>query len=175
MVARTKRSWDHGHDRRADTRSAVTVVCAPVPALQERRAASGAQRRLGLTLMELLIVITIIGILVAISVPRINAIRTGMQVDAAAQQLIGDLRRARSVALKYNRSILMQKTGTTTYTVDSVGNRALPGGVVFSAGSDSVRFGSFGPPISGAASFTVSLSGRTKQVVLSAAGLMAVQ
>jgi type IV fimbrial biogenesis protein FimT len=129
----------------------------------------------GLTLIELLIVITMIGILTTIAVPRVSAIRTRMQVDAAAQQVLGDLRRARSEALKRNTSIRMWKTSASLYSIDSIGSRGLPNSVVFSAGSDSVRFSSFGPPVTGAASFTVSLNGRTKQVVLSAAGLMTVQ
>ena len=175
MVVSSARSGNWGLSGGGDARSAATLVRPSVPSLPQRLSTRRAPLRPGLTLMELLIVITIVGILVAIAVPRINTIRTGMQLDAAAQQVIGDLRRARSIALKYNRSILMQKTGTTTYAVDSVGNRVLPDGVVFSAGADSVRFGTFGPPISGAASFTVSLDGRTKQVVLTAAGLMTVQ
>lgn len=132
-------------------------------------------RKSGVTLIELLIVIVIVGILSTLGIPRINQIRAGLRIDAAAQQLVGSLRRARSEALKRNKSIKLAKTGTTTYSVDSIGAFTLPEGVVFSAGSDSVRFSSYGPPVSGAASFTLSLNGRTKQVTLSAAGLMGVQ
>jgi prepilin-type N-terminal cleavage/methylation domain-containing protein len=135
----------------------------------------GYDSRRGLTLVELLIVIVIVGILVTISIPRISNIRQGMAVDAAANQLLGDLRRARSEALKRNKSILMWKTAATTYSVDSIGSRTLPNSAEFSSGSDSVRFSSFGPPISGGATFAISLNGKTRTVVLTAAGLMTVQ
>lgn len=158
------------------------VECSAVAAFRsvrttspERAAATRRCARSGLTLVELLIVIVIMGIMLAASLPRISQIRTGMRIDGAAQQVLGDLRRARSEALKRNQSVLVRKTGSTTYDVQFVGIRALPTGVEFTAGSDSIRFGAFGPPVSGGASFTLGFGGRTRQVTLSASGLMAVR
>lgn len=132
-------------------------------------------RRRGVTLIEMLMVLIILGLMLAAALPRFGQLRTKMRVDAAAQQMIADLRVARSEALKRNRSVGLQKTGTSTYTLQFVGNRALPQGVAFTTGSDSVRFGAFGPPSSGAASFTVGFAGQTKQVTVSASGLLAVR
>jgi prepilin-type N-terminal cleavage/methylation domain-containing protein len=127
------------------------------------------------TLIEMLIVLVILGIMLGVALPKFNQLRTNMRVSTAAQQLLGDLRRARSEALKRNASVGLQKTGSTTYNLQYIGARALPTGVQFTAGSDSVRFGSFGPPSAGAASFTVGFSGVTKQVTVSSAGLLAVR
>lgn len=135
----------------------------------------GHGTRRGVTLIEMLMVLTIVGIMLAAALPKFNAMRTNYRVDTAAQQVVGDLRRARSEALKRNRSVKLAKTGTNTYSMQYIGNRTLPTGVSFTAGSDSIRFGSFGPPSTGAASFTVGFSGKTKQVTVSAAGFMAVR
>jgi prepilin-type N-terminal cleavage/methylation domain-containing protein len=142
--------------------------------MEERSRRLSHRWRRGLTLIELLIVIVIVGILATLSIPKISEIRKRMAADAAANQVLGDLRRARSEALKRNKSIRMWKTSTTTYSIDSIGSRTLPNDAVFSAGSDSVRFSPFGPPVTGASSFTVSLDGRTKTVVLTAAGLLSI-
>jgi prepilin-type N-terminal cleavage/methylation domain-containing protein len=130
----------------------------------------------GFTLVEALVVVVIAGVVLAIALPRFNSVRQGIQIDGAAQQLAGDLRRAQVEAIKRNRSIELRTTGTTTYTIDSIGARSFDDGVVFGASSSSsVRMATFGPPVGGAASFTLELGARRKTIDVSAAGFVSVR
>ena len=145
---------------------------------------TGARR--GFTLVETLMVIVMVSILLAIAIPRFAAARERMQLDAAAYQLAGDLRRAQVEAIKRNRTIELAKTGASTYNIQSVPTllvplvtvfhvRSLESNVTFATGAMSVQMASFGPPIGGGANFTVELNGQQKVVTVSAAGLVTVQ
>ena len=60
---------------------------------------------------------------------------------------------------------------STTYQVGTLAPRALPGRATFVSGTtDSVRFASFGPPTTGAASFQLQIGSRVKTVRVNAAG-----
>ncbi len=132
--------------------------------------------RSGFTIVELLVVLVIASVVLAIALPRIAATRQGIQIDGAAQQLAGDLGRARVEAIKRNASIQLVRTGASSYSIDSLGTRSFDGGVVFGAASAaSVRLASFGPPVAGGASFVLELGSRHKTIVLSPAGYVSVQ
>jgi prepilin-type N-terminal cleavage/methylation domain-containing protein len=134
----------------------------------------GASR--GFSLVEALIVIVVVGMLLAIAVPRFAEARVRLQLDTAAHQLAGDLRRAQVEAIKRNQSVNLTTTGASTYTIDFIGNRSFEGNVTFAAGSaTTVRMASFGPPVTGAAVFIVETVTGQKTVTVSAAGLMSVQ
>lgn len=133
------------------------------------------RRAHGFTLIELLIVVVVVGVVLAMALPRLTGVRRGIQLDAVAQQFVGDLRRARIEALKRNTSIRVELIGMSSYRIDSIGVRELKGGVTFSSGPPAIRFASFGPPLTGAASFTLALGSRTKTVSLNAAGLLSVK
>ena len=130
----------------------------------------------GFTLTEAMIVMVIAGVLLSLGLPKFNAMRQGIQIDGAAQQLLGDLRRAQVEAIKRNTSIRLVTTGASTYTIDSIGPRSLDGGVTFGpTSSPSVRMASFGPPTTGAAVFILQLGSRTKTVRVNAVGFVSVQ
>ena len=129
----------------------------------------------GFTLVEVLIVIVVMGFVLAIAAPRIGAIREGMELDAAAQQLAGDLGRARIEAIRRNQAVSLRKIGTGSYDIDFLGTRALRGAAVLSGAPDSVRFASFGPPVSGPTQFTVTLGARSRVVDVNAAGYIEVR
>lgn len=133
--------------------------------------------RSGFTLVEAMIVMVIAGVLLAIALPRFSAIRQGAQIDGAAQQLAGDLRRAQIEAIRWNRSIQFVRTGASTYTIDTIGARSFDAPIVFASSSAaSVRMAAFGPPVGlVGATFTLELAERRKTVIVSPAGFVRVQ
>jgi prepilin-type N-terminal cleavage/methylation domain-containing protein len=132
--------------------------------------------RKGFTLVETVIVIVLAGMLLTFAVPQFSESRRRYQVDTAAHQLAGDLRRAQVEAIRRNTPITLRRFDDSTYTVDFIGVRMLESGVTFAGWSaDSVRMAVFGPPTTGARAFTVMRDGIQKTVTVSAAGLVAVQ
>jgi Tfp pilus assembly protein FimT len=137
---------------------------------------AGRPSQLGFTLVEALIVMVMAGMVLGIALPRFANMRQRMQLDTAAHQLAGDLRRAQVEAIKRNQSLKLAKTGASTYSIDSIGTRTFEGSVTFDGGSmDSVRMRAFGPPVTGAVTFIVSRAGVQKSVIVSAAGRISVQ
>lgn len=131
--------------------------------------------RRGVTLIEMMLVVSVMGILMAVVAPRFGNLRVKLQVEAAAQQLVRDLNRARTEAVKRNSQVFLAKTSTTAYDIQFVGPKTLPGEVVFSSGPDTVKFAAFGPAITGAATYMLTLSGSAKSVKLNASGFASVQ
>lgn len=127
-----------------------------------------ATRTPGFSLVEILAAIVVLGILISIAAPEITELTRRIELDGAAQQLVGDLERARSEAIKRNRSVRVT-FADSMYTVQYVGARAFDGAKLDVA-PDSIRFAPFGPPELGAATFVLRLADRTKTVRLSAAG-----
>lgn len=136
---------------------------------------TGACARRGVTMIEMLLVVVIMGILMAVVAPRFGNMRVKLQVESAGQQLVRDLNRARTEAVKRNANVYLAKTSTTTYDLQYVGARTLPNNVTFSSGPDTVRFAAFGPAITGAATFMLTLSGVVKSVKVNASGFASVQ
>jgi Tfp pilus assembly protein FimT len=80
----------------------------------------------GCTLIVLLITVAMIGILVAITLRCIVELSRRVQLDGAAQQLLGDLERSRTEAKK-NQPITLKKTSASNYTITGIGDRTLSG------------------------------------------------
>ncbi|HYF38717.1 MAG TPA: GspH/FimT family pseudopilin [Gemmatimonadales bacterium] len=131
----------------------------------------------GFTLVETMMVIVVAALLVGIALPRFREQRRRYQLDTAAHQLAGDLRRAQVEAIKRNQPVTLERINDSTYNVDFIGDRIFEGSVKFSTGlsADSVRLAAFGPPTTGARSFVVIRDGAQKTVTVSAAGLVTVQ
>ena len=132
--------------------------------------------RSGITLAEMLAVIAVLSLAFGIGLPRLVAIRERAMVNAVAEQVVGDLRRAQNEALRRNRTIKFYRKSANVYAIDQIGDRELHingSSVAFS--SDTLKFASFGPPTSGAATVTVSYGSRTKTVSLSVNGMLQVQ
>jgi type IV fimbrial biogenesis protein FimT len=102
----------------------------------------------GFTLVELVIVVTIFGVLAAIAGPAMFDFMVSQRLRNAAFDLMADLTFARSEAVKRNSDVTMARSGTWTggWTItDSEGNTlrqhtAFPSTVTISGSANSVIF-----------------------------------
>lgn len=136
---------------------------------------SRGSSRGGFTLLELLIVMAIMAIVAGIAVPSLQSVTRLTRLETGGQNFMGDLRLARTEAIRRNRSVYVAKTGADTYTIEYIGDRTLREGVTFSSGPDTVRFAAFGPLQTGMATYMLELEGKTRTVRLSAAGNASVE
>ena len=108
--------------------------------------------RRGLTLIELLLVLTVSGLLFGIALPRFATLADGLAVEQAAQHLVGAHRRARITAILESRQIVL------TIAPESLVIRPGSGGP-----------GSWRAP--GPAEGGVALAGGAKQIIFSPVGI----
>ncbi|MBI5016682.1 MAG: GspH/FimT family protein [Deltaproteobacteria bacterium] len=64
--------------------------------------------RAGVTLVELAAVLAVVGVLAAVAVPYLLGTLPAFRVNAAARQLVGDFRLARTLAVDRNTDVLIQ-------------------------------------------------------------------
>jgi prepilin-type N-terminal cleavage/methylation domain-containing protein len=127
--------------------------------------------RRGVTLIELMIVVSIVGIAAGFAWPKFIETRQQMAVESAAQRLTRDLGLARTEAIKRNRPVSLRRIGMDAYQVDSVPVREFTGGLRFHGGAPAVvTFVPFGPLTTGPASFQLALGNYSKRVEINAAG-----
>ena len=77
----------------------------------------------GFSLIEVLVVVAIIGITGAITVPPMLSWLANQGVQAASRELYGNMRKAQSTAVKENRNCAITFNGTTGYLVYVDSNR----------------------------------------------------
>ena len=130
-----------------------------------------AARRAGMTLVEIMVAVSVLAVGTSIAIPRITAIRDQLSLESAAQELVHQLNLARSEAIKRNQPTSFYKRSANTFQVGTLTTRALPAQVSFATGApDSVRYASFGPPVTGAVTIPLQVGTRTKTVRVNAAG-----
>ena len=129
------------------------------------------QARRGVTLIELMIVVSIVGITAGFAWPKFIETRQQIAVESAAQRLMQDLGLARTEAIKRNRPVSLRRIGMDSYQIDSVPPRVFSDGLRFQGGAPAVvTFVPFGPLTTGPASFRVALGNYSKRVEINAAG-----
>lgn len=81
----------------------------------------GAERQLGFSLIELMIIIAILGILSAIAIPNIISYRDNARLKAGANEMLALFRKAQVTAVKshYNTVIDFNTAGTATVYLDN--------------------------------------------------------
>lgn len=82
------------------------------PTTHKRPTAASGPRERGLTLIELMIVITIAAALLAIGVPNFQNFLQRERLASSSNELFTSLQLARSEALKRNQSVVMAHNGT---------------------------------------------------------------
>jgi prepilin-type N-terminal cleavage/methylation domain-containing protein len=129
----------------------------------------------GFTLLEVIVVIAIMGVAASVALPPLLTASRTSRLEVSVQQLIGDLRVARTEAIRRNAPVYVARTGGSTYHVQHVGHRSLPDGVTFQSGPDTVRFAAFGPVLTGAATYSLLLEPASRTVRVTTAGIAHVQ
>ena len=129
-----------------------------------------ASVRRGFSLLELMIVIVMIGIMTAIVAPNYSEYRRRWELESAAQQLVGNLHRARIEAIMQNKVVWVAQSSSTAYTIRFLGERNLSGAVTFVGDADTIKFAPFGPTLSGLATVELQLQGRSAEVRVDVAG-----
>ena len=145
------------------------------------------QRQQGLTIMELVIMIGLVGVVSAVAIPNVGRTLDLHRVDTATSLLAGKLSEARMNAIKRNRqawvaidpgnrTVRVQTTNTAGATINVGASETLPPGVNFGSPSTvtQVRFDSLGRLPTGTPAWTLTLRGaqntQQKSVTISAAG-----
>jgi len=88
------------------------------------------RRPSGYTLLEVLIVVSIVGILAAIAVPSFKYVGTSYRISSEVNSLLGDMQLARSVALKQGQYVTICASSNGTGCVGS-GNTWQGGWIIF--------------------------------------------
>lgn len=76
---------------------------------------AAAPRQRGFTLIELMIVLTMIGIMMGLGVPAFQNFIAGQRVKSAATELMGTVLIARSEAVKRNGTVTVTPTSSTAW------------------------------------------------------------
>lgn len=126
---------------------------SPIPPLSRRPA--------GFTLLELLVTITIVGILSSIAVPSFRSLILNQRIKTASFDLVASLTTARSEAIKWNGNVTMAPAVGSSWTTGW--NLTSPGGTAGDIGAQSAYTN---VTITGPASVVYNRSGRVSAAVV---------
>jgi prepilin-type N-terminal cleavage/methylation domain-containing protein len=144
-------------------------------------------KKSGVTLVELLIVVLIIGVMTFVAVPRMGfSIISGGKAQTTSQKIAVAIRYTRSLAIANAadtpQGFILNMTGAPSYTTYQIVNLKPPTQVVETGsidqsvsctGANDFRFGPLGNRLTDTDSLTVSAGGKTFSVtVVSATGMV---
>lgn len=139
--------------------------------------------RRGLTLVELLLVIVIMGVVMMITAPKLRGIGTSTNLRSASQELTTRLAMTRQAAIRRGAVavlhlqndkvwLMIEKNGSQTVSGDTL-RLVKKYGVYLTASIDTVRYNARGVASMGSTqTFTVTKDGATQKVCVTGAGMM---
>src|SRR5271168_2139852 len=110
------RTGSHFRCRRPQTSGSSKFSPLVLPTMSEMQS---RRRSTGYTLLEVLIVMSVVAILAAIAVPSFKYVTTSYRISAEVNALLGDMQFARSVALKQGQWVTICASTTGTSCVGS--------------------------------------------------------
>ena len=121
--------------------------------IDPRRVRRGRGR--GFTLLELVLIITLIGILSRLTLPKLRTAAAAYDLDRSSRQFAADLQLAQSEAGRRGRTVTVTRVNATTYTLSVVNGatttilrrQVMDGGSAFSASWNPIGFRPMGPPV----------------------------
>ena len=146
------------------------------------RTARFAARR-GLTLVELLLVIVVMGVIMMVTAPKLRGITTNINVRGASQELTTRIAIARQTAIRRGSVAVLHVANDKAWLmVDNKGTQSVVGDTLrfvdkyntyVTATIDSIRYNARGFANMGTTqTFTVVKDGVTERVCVTGAGLM---
>ena len=139
--------------------------------------------RRGLTLVELLLVIVIMGVVMMITAPKLRGIGTSTSLRSASQELTTRLAMTRQVAIRRGAVavlrlendkvwLMVEKNGVETVSGDTL-RLATKYGVYLTPSTNMVRYNPRGVASLGSTqTFTLTKDGSTQKVCVTGAGMM---
>ena len=129
-----------------------------------------------MTLIEVMLVLSVVGILAGVALPKAAAIQQSIALESGAQQLIREMNLAQVRAIKENRTVPFAFTSSTHYRIGADQPRELPSKLHFGTTPAAIQFASFGPPLTGPATVRVeSSTGKYRVIALTSNGYVTLQ
>jgi len=130
----------------------------------------------GFSVTELMVIVAIVGILGLIAVPNLVTALPGYRLKSSARDLCSNLRKARSLAVKQNRSISIEfNINDNKYTIDGSDAVALTSGVSFGCGNAAKSATGESPPADGVSFFNNKVSFTPQGLVSGTSGYVYIQ
>ena len=130
----------------------------------------------GFSVTELMVIVAIVGILGLIAVPNLVTALPGYRLKSSARDLCSNLRKARSLAVKQNRSISIEfNSNDNKYTIDGSDAVVLASGVSFGCGNAAKSATGESPPSDGVSFFNNKVSFTPQGLVSGTSGYVYIQ